>query len=387
MGEDRTVMDETMKAFELLEQADNLGSIMKFDLSAKTRREMALRYKEWEEVLTANKNALASSKVSEIMHSIFVILALSDKYSAVATNPPYMGSGNMNSSLASYVQLHYNEGKADLFAVFMLLSMNLLEKSGKMGMINMHSWMFISAFERLRISLLENYNLDSLLHLGPHTFDELSGEVVQNAAFVITNAQHGTSSIFYRLVEGKNCAAKQKLFLTAKESNGVYFRNVDQKDFENLPGCPIGYWISRRTLENFITLPPLSHFALGRVGLITGDSTRFIKNWQEVAFSKIGFNIRSNEESISSGKKWFPIHNGGSLRKWYGNLSSVVNWENDGDEMKNDNFIGKRCKSHNYNGDLAFRESFSWNTISSDKYTCRYAQPGFMFDTAGPLGK
>ena len=387
MGEDRTVMEETMKAFELLEQADNLGSIMKFDLSAKTRNEMALRYKEWEETKPSDSSISKENAVFEIIHSIAIILALTDKYSTVATNPPYMGSGNMNSSLQAYVQLHYSEGKADLFAVFMLISMNLLLKNGKLGMINMHSWMFISAFERLRISFLNSYNFDSLLHLGPHTFDELSGEIVQNVSFITSNAKQFTPSVFYRLVDGKNCAAKEMIFLNACDTSGVIYNDVAQKDFENLPGCPIGYWISRKTLDNFTTLPPLSKYALGRVGLITGDSTRFIKNWFEVSFKKIGFNISSNAESIRSGKKWFPIHNGGSLRKWYGNLSSVVNWENDGDEMKNDNFIGKRCKSHNYNGDLAFRESFSWNTISSDKFTCRYAQPGFMFDTAGPFGQ
>ena len=387
MGEDRIVMEETMKAFELLEQADNLGSIMKFNLSAKTRKEMALRYKEWVDLLSLGRNHGNNNAVQEILHSISVILALTDKYSVVATNPPYMGSGGMNPSLQSYVQLHYSEGKADLFAVFMLLSMDLLEKNGKMGMINMHSWMFISAFERLRVYFLDRYNIDSLLHLGPHTFDELSGEIVQNTSFVVSNTKQFTSSVFYRLVDGKNCAAKESSFLNASNTSGIIFNNLDQKDFENLPGCPIGYWISRKSLENFTTLPPLSKYALGRVGLITGDSARFIKNWFEVSTRTIGFNISSNAESVRSGKKWFPIHNGGSLRKWYGNLSSVVNWQNDGDEMKNDNFLGKRCKSHNYNGDLAFKESFSWNTISSDKLTCRYAQPGFMFDTAGPFGQ
>lgn len=381
LGGNQKIIKETIKAFELLKDADSLGSIMKFEISDETRAAIKRSTDDWE------RQEFINSNIAAAIPSMKVILALTDRYSAVVMNPPYMGSGNMDSLLQSYVQLRYSDAKADLFSVFMLLGMSILAKNGKLGMITMHSWMFISAFERLRISLLENYTFDSLIHLGPHTFDELSGEIVQNSSFIISNARQFTSCVFYRLVDGKNCTDKERLFLNAWNTPGVIHQEVGQKDFESLPGCPFGYWISRKTLQNFMSLPPLSKYALGRVGLITGDSARFIKNWFEVSLGNIGFNINSNAESICSGKKWFPIHNGGALRKWYGNLSSVVNWENDGDEMKNDNFIGKRCKSHNYNGDLAFKESFSWNTISSDKFTCRYAQPGFMFDTAGPFGQ
>ncbi len=372
---------ELIAAFELMQDADSLGSIMKFDLAESTQLAIRQTMDYWQ------SQGFVPETVKDIMPAMNLILTLTDKYAALVMNPPYMGSGNMNETLSNYVKRHYEIGKADLYSTFMLLAIERLNNSGRYGMINMHSWMFISSFERLRRSIIDNYQIDSLLHLGTRTFDELSGEVVQNSAFVINKSTVEGSGTYYRLVDGRNCTEKDRMFINAKTQSGIYYPNVKQKEFEKIPGSPIGYWVSENTLKNFVEFKPLSEYALGRVGLITGDSNRFIKNWNEVNFNKIGFNIKSNEESIVSGKKWFPIHNGGSLRKWYGNLTSVVNWENDGDEMKNDNFMGTRCKSHNYNGDLAFKESFSWNTISTEKYTCRYAPTGFMFDTAGPFGQ
>lgn len=93
-----------------------------------------------------------------------------------------MGGGNMNGVLSKYVKDEYTKAKADLFSVFMQMGMERLISKGKMAQINMQSWMFLSSFEELRTQLLEKYNIDNMLHLGPRTFDELSGEVVQNTA-------------------------------------------------------------------------------------------------------------------------------------------------------------------------------------------------------------
>ena len=377
----RQQLSDLTDAFELMQDADSLGSIMKFDVTDSTLLAIRQALDYW------NGMQFLPEELEGVIPAMELIQTLTDKYAALVMNPPYMGSGNMNETLSNYVKRHYEIGKADLYSTFMLLAIERLNNSGRYGMINMHSWMFISSFERLRRSIIDNYQIESLLHLGTRTFDELSGEVVQNSAFVINKSTVEGSGTYYRLVDGRNCTEKDWMFINAKTQSQIYYPNVKQKEFEKIPGSPVGYWVSENTLKNFVEFKPLSEYALGRVGLITGDSNRFIKNWNEVNFNKIGFNIKSNEESIASGKKWFPIHNGGTLRKWYGNLTSVVNWENDGDEMKNDNFMGTRCKSHNYNGDLAFKESFSWNTISTEKYTCRYAPTGFMFDTAGPFGQ
>ena len=383
---------ETIAAINLMQQADNLGSIMKFDISQETRAAIAESMKRWEDEGLEDFEGLFTA--------MRLLLALTDKYAAIAMNPPYMGSGNMNAELTKYVKDNYEDEKSDLFAVFMKVAEDRLLPNAKYGMINMHSWMFISSYEKLRNHIVDDLQIDNMLHLGPRTFDELGGEVVQNTAYVITNARPALKGYYFRLVDFAPSDLKKQNFINCcrhirvsgdiskKEINlSPYCFNTSQSNFKKIPGSPIGYWISDAAINNLDKLKPLSHYAIGRVGLITGDSKRFIREWSEVSYESIGFQIKSNAESISSGKKWFPIHNGGVLRKWYGNLTSVVNWQNDGYEMKNDNFLGSRCKSHNYNGELAFKESFSWNTISSDKFTCRYAEEGFMFDTAGPFGQ
>ena len=365
MGEDRTVMDETMKAFDLLKQADTLGSIMKFDLSAKTRREMALRYKEWQEVES-------DSPAKEILHSVELILSLSDTYSAVVTNPPYMGSGRFDGVLSNYVISNYIDAKYDLFAVFMLVGKERLAKNGKLGMINMQSWMFISSYDRLRHSLLNDVRFDSLIHLGPHTFDELSGEIVQNASFVFTKSSVIDSiCTFYRLVEGENCSRKEYLFLniTTDGKNLIHRLNC-RAVFSLLPGEIFAYWVSENTINAFGN-SPLSEYGKTTKGIITGDNNQFLRLWFEIPNSEIAFGIENDEEAARSGYKWFPCNKGGGMRKWFGNNEYVIDWENSGDRILNN---AKREKRHSqdYYSYMKFRPILSWSSISSRCTTFRY---------------
>lgn len=218
LGNDKNTIDETVKAIELMDQAKNLGSIMNFDISEKTRYQIEKRLKE------VRSQSPMNSIFAELAPYFDVILALTDKYACVVANPPYMGSTNMNSGLAHYVKAKYAESKADLFAVFMYIAMNILKRAGKTGMINMQSWMFLPSFEALRNTFLSNYHIDNMLHLGPRTFDELSGQVVQNTAFVISNTSptQSSSATYYRLVDGTNCSDKERLFL----ANENLYKNV-----------------------------------------------------------------------------------------------------------------------------------------------------------------
>ena len=184
LTKDNKVLNELMDAMKLLQQADNLGSIMKFDISEVTREIIVRRlaeYKTMGEMPIIIRNFLSAFRL---------ILALTDKYTGVVANPPYMGAGNMNPELTKYVKDNYEDGKSDLFSVFMYVSIQLLAPQGKLGMINMQSWMFLSSFEKLRKFFLDNYQIDNMLHLGPRTFDEISGEIVQNTAFVILSLIH-----------------------------------------------------------------------------------------------------------------------------------------------------------------------------------------------------
>ena len=378
IGEDRTVMDETLKAFELLEQAENLGSIMKFDLSAKTRREMALRFKEWEE-MSLKSEVVNRSKVLELLPSFSLVLALTDSYTAVVLNPPYMSSSNMNPQLLSYVVNHYSNVKTDLFSVFMSLGLDMISKSGKMGMINMQSWMFLSSFEALRGKIISNYQIDSLLHLGPHTFDELAGEVVQNSAFIISKNTPSFKGIYYRLVEGNCCSEKESAFLS---NTGLY--SVDQRhQFKNIPGELLAYWIGEQMLNIFSNNEKLIYYCKPSQGLATGENGRFLRLWFEPNIRRIGFNINSIEQSIASNCRWFPYNKGGEFRKWYGNQDYVVNWENDGYEIRH--FVDERGKlrSRPQNTSTYFHSSLSWSKVSTGTVAFRFFPSGFIYDVAG----
>ncbi|WP_199656107.1 BREX-1 system adenine-specific DNA-methyltransferase PglX [Prevotella sp. AM34-19LB] len=164
--------------FELLKEADNLGSIMIFNINENYHNMLRSHYEDW----TKNGTDDCPANIKQLLPGVKVILTLTEHYHALVMNPPYMGGGKMNSVLSKYVKDNYEEGKADLFSVFMFMGMERLADGGKMAQINMQSWMFLSSFKSLRHIFLHNYAIDSMLHLGPRTFDELSGEVVQNTA-------------------------------------------------------------------------------------------------------------------------------------------------------------------------------------------------------------
>ncbi|MDY3846978.1 MAG: BREX-1 system adenine-specific DNA-methyltransferase PglX, partial [Prevotella sp.] len=375
--------EELDKAFQLLEQAENLGSIMKFDISDDNTRNYMKRCIQCYEDAPAH-----TEQFGLLIQGFRLILALTEKYHALVMNPPYMGGGNMNATLSKYVKREYEEGKADLFSVFMLLAIDRLLPNGKYGMINMQSWMFLSSFEKLRTRLLTENRIDNMLHLGPRTFDELSGEVVQNTAFVITNCEgtHAAGS-YYRLIEGKNCGDKERMFLEAKENEGkaivnsklyiVNYNNVSQQDFEKIPGCPIGYWVSDKVKEIFTSNLALSAVCSPTQGLATADNARFLRLWSEVDQSRIGFGFADAASAARSQKKWFPYNKGGAFRKWYGNQEFIVNWGNDGFEIKN--FKGSVIRNPN----TYFRECFSWSKISAGNIAFRKFPSGFIYDVAG----
>ena len=381
----RQQLTDLTAAFELMQDADSLGSIMKFDIAESTLLSMQQTLNYW------RHEQFVPEEVEDILPAMELILTLTNKYAALVMNPPYMGSGNMNETLSNYVKRNYEEGKADLFSTFMLLAIDRLADKGKYGMINMHSWMFLSSFEKLRRSLLENQHIDSLLHLGPRTFDELSGEVVQNAAFVISKASQAenpqganlesagselgirkertNSGTYYRLVDGKNCGDKERMFLDAQSSHTakVYYPNVEQENFEKIPGCPIGYWVS----ESFVRL--FEEKKIDEIGIsdgqnITGDNNKYLKLFWEVS------NLKSGK-----GEKWVPVAKGGSFRRWNGNIIDVIDWSEEAREEYRSNPVGRIQDEY-----LWYRDGITWNLISSGGTGFRYLPNDCLFNKAAP---
>jgi len=378
--ETNNILAELDDAFDLLKDAQTLGSIMKFNLSKSTLLAIRQTLVYWKE------QSVVPDSVTKLLPSFRLILALTQKYTALVMNPPYMGSGKFNNVLSKYVKDNYSKGKADLFAVFMLVAKDRLVPNGKYAMINMQSWMFLSSFEQLRKDLLETMQIDSMLHLGSRTFDELSGEVVQNTAFVVSNINDAhelvCSGVYYRLVDGKNCADKERMFLENRDGNvdgaKVYYPNVKQKDFEKIPGCPIGYWVSNNIINAF-SKTEISLICETRCGLATGNNSHYVRVWFEVNFNEISFN-NSRKSALISRKRWFPYNSAGGFRKWYGLTYDVIDWFNDGHEMQTTlDPTGKRIWAHNFNLDKIFQPHLGWSDISSQGNSFRYYPKGFLF--------
>lgn len=372
--------EEIDAAFQLLEQAPNLGSTMKFAISERTRVYLQ------ERVACYEAKPQCSQDFEPLVQGFRLILALTDRYAAVIANPPYMGSGKMNEVLSEYVKKNYAEGKGDLFSVFMQVAESMLEPNGKYGMINMQSWMFLSSFEKLRTHILSQLHIDSMLHLGPQTFDELSGEVVQNTAFVISKHQPlEEGGTYYRLVDGNNCREKEELFLAHRcnneDGNRIYFPNVSQKNFEKIPGSPIGYWVSEKII-NLLSIKSNidSKYSVGS-GLSTSDNIRFLRFLWEPSYNTISKNGMDN-------KKWFLFQKGGEFRKWYGNLEYVVNWENNGEDIKywvthNPNDPNTKSWSRRiFNTNLYLRIGLTWSVICSNKISFRISTKNSMISNA-----
>ncbi|HXL03372.1 MAG: BREX-1 system adenine-specific DNA-methyltransferase PglX [Firmicutes bacterium] len=301
------------------------------------------------------------------------------KYDVVVTNPPYMYRRNMNHTLKEYLKSTYGASGSDLFACFMEQCMHSTEASGFTAMITQHSWMFLSSLEGLRKTIVLDKTIYSMLHLGPRAFESIGGEVVQSTAFVVRNAQapgyHGT---YIRLVEFDT--ATEKIANLHNEANHYVF---DTREAIRIPASPIAYWASGNVIRAFDEGTPLGEIAPPRQGMATSDNNRFLRLWHEVERADIGLNMGSRMEAEASSCRWFPYNKGGEFRKWYGNNEYLVNWEDDGDEIRNLRNKNGKLLSRPQNMDYYFLPGITWTDVSSSKLGVRYSPGGFLFDVKG----
>lgn len=329
---------------------------------------------------------------------------LSQKYHCVVTNPPYLGKGFCE-SLSAFLKNYYPDGKADTMVAFMERCVTFCSDKGKVAMINLPSWMFLSSFENLRTKLIKTCHIDSLLHMGRGIFGVDWGSV----AFVYSpNGSKGDGQ-YFRLhqrnfqhiyfqhigqlfLKVKNdCTFKYDFntyrdedvssietfdFKYSEDGLQLYFK-ANQEDFLKIPGCLIGYSVSEKVRETFTRNLPLSAVCKPTQGLATADNGRFLRSWFEVNIERIGFGHKNAASAAESGRKWFPYNKGGAFRKWYGNQEYIVNWENDGTEIRN--FKGSVVR----NPTTYFKNSISWSKISAGSIAFRSYPNGFIYDVAG----
>lgn len=363
--------NELKACFDLMQNADSLGSIMKFELSDSTRMLLQQTVEYWQ------KESFVPEIITSQMPAMQLILALTEKYHALVMNPPYLESGNMNAYLSSYVTREYKDGKNDLFTVFMILAFNRLKMNGKYAMINMDTWTYKSSFTKIRDYVLLNNSIESLILLGVRTFEELNGEVVQNVCFCMSKTKSCVKGAYFNVSSSTTCDSKRTSFLDSS-TNGLHY--INQNAFNRLPGRTISI-IEEPYLKIFTESPLLSTVGESKQGLATGNNDTFIRFWTEVSVHKISLSQSSTITALQSRKKWFPYNKGGNRRKWYGNQELLVNWENDGEQIKDFRDENGKLRSRPQNTQCYFKPSISWGLISGPFF--RYFPKGFIYDIQG----
>ena len=306
----------------------------------------------------------------ELIESLIVQhIALTNKYEAVVTNPPYMGGKGFSPKLKTYTEKNYKDTKSDLGVVFIERCNEFTKKNFYTSMITMQSWMFLSSFETLRKNIIEKTEIKSLNHLGTRAFSEIGGEVVSTVAWVSKKNSPKNDGTYLRLVDYSNAELKEKEFF-----NKANYFQAKQKDFEKIPGSPIAYWVSDKIREIFEKKLIGNLFPVKK-GADTGNNDLFLKMWHEVNIRKSGLTLGIEEAKKKFTGKWVPYNKGGEFRKWYGNLEYFINWENDGYDLKN-------SKANLRSPQLYFRDGITWNALSSSKTSARKSANS-IFDSAG----
>ena len=305
---------------------------------------------------------------------------LNQKYDVVVTNPPYMGAGGMGSKLSEYVKKYFANSKSDLFAVFIEKGLDMTNNLGYNCMVTMQTWMFLSSFEKMREKLLKTKTIYNLMHMDNMVMGIAFGTAVTVFQNRITEGYKGT----YNYIKLSDIGDENKPREFPVKQNR--FAQISTENFKKIPGMPIAYWISK-TVHDTFKEKRVGDYLTTREGMATADNNRFLRLWREVGFQTIGFNISNTQESITSGAKWFPYNKGGEFRRWYGNNDYIVNWYNDGYEVRNNiDPSSGRIRSHNYNGEFAFKSGITWTSLSISSISLRFSPEGFLFDSKGAMG-
>ena len=322
---------------------------------------------------------VARSAVAPMLPLVRQAALLARGYGAVVANPPYMGAKYFTERLKDFIADNYQKGKADLYACFLLRNIVFARGNGFVGMITIPNWMFLSSFEGLRDILFERQTIDTFVHNGRGVF----GSDFGSCAFVVRTCNLPEyKGIFRRLFDKQgSVATNEELAARFATSSPIL---ASPNDFKPIPTRPVAYWVSDRIRNVFLRSARLEDVATPRQGVATADNGRFLRRWFEVSIDRVGFGCTSNREAVCSGRRWFPHKKGGDFRKWFGNNEYVINWQNDGEEIRNYTDDRGRVLSRPQNTEYFFREGVTWSHTSIATLSVRYSEEGSTFNCEGP---
>lgn len=353
--------------WNLFQHANSLGSLVKPEqVSIDAARSFFERFR------TDESDLLLADTFSRVERVLTQAEYLSQRYSVVVANPPYMGAKNMSPLIAQWAALRWPKSKADLMTMFMERAASLALRGGYWAMINLPSWMFLSTFAAMREHMLSTSTVSSLLQLGRGVF----GSDFGSTAFVIANRMppSGAKGLYRRLFSDpgqvRTNAKIEALFLDRDHNCYV----AEQSDFEAVPGMPIAYWLPAEFFETFKM--PSRIGSAAKKGLSCSSTDLYYRFVWEVSRRDVG----------DSSKAWVPITKGGPVRKWYGNNEYVILWENNGREIRSRRDASGKPSAAIRNEDYYFREGVSWNDVSmTGLLSARHTPEGSIPTDSGPM--
>jgi type II restriction/modification system DNA methylase subunit YeeA len=340
------------------------------------------------ELALQSEDLYARSAAQDLLPLVAQAQILTMQFDAVVANPPYMGNKFLVQALKTYLKENYGGFEKDLFSAFINSGLRLAKPSGQLGFMSPFVWMFISSYEELRQYIYKSATLSSLIQLEYSGFD---GATVPICTFTFIKANvKNHRSCFIKLSDFRGADQQAPKVLEAISNRGCgWFYCAKPDEFKKIPGSPVAYWATKNVIDSFSNYPPLETIAPARAGLQTGENKKFVRLWHEVSHMKSGLNHLSKVGARESGKKWFPYNSGGSYRRWYGNNEKVIDWENDGINIKTDKLeklASGLCLPSNSkpkNEQYYFLRSITWTAISSAFFGVRCCEQGAVFDIAG----
>ena len=382
--ENQEILDYLICAFI---DAKEYGSILQLE----NRDYMGLKA-AWEKASSSGKDGANLSLwytvvAPEIPQLIEQAIALAQKYDVIVTNPPYLSFNNMSPNLVGFVKDNYADCKIDLYACCMKKNSTICKKNGFIAMITMESWTSLSKFKKFREYMLGKISINSLIHMPYDGQGKTSlGISFGTTAFSLRNVKQNYNGQYMCI----------RYYENDEDGNPLNYPTVNERyvtcnmdSYYITDDLTISYWLSEQMRRLFKDEKTITAIAEPRQGLATSDNNRYLRLWFEVDRHNESFTTKSREEAKESGIKWFALTKGGEFRKWYGNNSYVVDWENDGASMKasvlrkypylnTPDFVVK-------NQSYYFRPGITWSTLTSSRISFRNCEPGFIMETKGSI--
>lgn len=377
LGEEKETAKQLVERFI---DAKEYGSIIKLpfslnDILAVKSKLLGIQDKHYSDLIEQSD---VKTLVQNLLPIVNQSVVLTQKYQIVVTNPPYLNK--YDAKLSQYVKDWYEDYKGDLFSVFMFRNFDFCEKGGYSGLMTPNVWMFIKTYEKLRTYILTQKHITTLVQMAKGAF--FKEATVDVCAFVLQNKYVNEKGIYFRLEDFKGDMQVQDIALknALQDKSCGYYYNADSLNFSKIPGSPIAYWVSKSFVRAYQN-KKISDYGIARSGLQTGNNELFLRYWHEVVFDNIAFNMSNKLQFLMSRKKWTPQIKGGNYRKWYGNFDYIVNWENDGEAIRQ----CEGCRLNiMVNEDLYFKAGITWSHTTSSIFGARYLTQGCLFNVEAP---